>query len=80
MEDDEGSGDDLADAPGVEADVAGAMKVVFRRLLPRSPTARSRLWAWLNCCLARVSPPLGSFERDDDGVGFALVAEVGQGA
>lgn len=37
-----------------------ALKVVLSRLLPRSPTARSRLWAWLKlCCGSDSSPFLG---------------------
>jgi hypothetical protein len=33
------------------------LKVVLSRLLPRSPIARSRLWARLNVCCGSVSWP-----------------------
>jgi hypothetical protein len=44
---DEGCGDDLADAPGAETDVAQGLKVVLSSELPRSPIARLPLWALL---------------------------------
>lgn len=56
-----------------------ALNVVLSRLLPRSPTARSRLWARVERLLqVGELAVLGRFERDGDRVGFAFVAEVGQ--
>jgi hypothetical protein len=60
VEDDEGGGDDGADLPRAEADVAQCLKVVFSNEFPRSPIARFPVWALLLVfCSLVSSPPLG---------------------
>jgi hypothetical protein len=61
VEDDQGCGDYVADAPGIQTDVAQGFEGGFNRLLPRSPTARSRLCARLNVCCISVSRPFLGF-------------------
>jgi hypothetical protein len=57
-----------------------ALKVILSRALPRSAMARMPLWARLSCCCAREPAVLECLERPGDGVGFALVAQIAEGA
>ena len=60
VEEDEGGCDDVADLPGARLTLRRALNVVFSKEFPRSPMARTLLWALLKVFwMPDSSPSLG---------------------